>query len=347
MNQPPKPEKRMTPGTPALLLVLLLAHGTSVAGVEPAPSPGAPPTADLGDFVASLEGGWIGNDNDTPFGKMPFAVLFEWAENGSLHSRSSLNSETYIDLRFEETGDGVWMLHEEASMEGLGLQSYSLVPAPGPSEAGAYRWTWEQDPEFLSIEVALAGETMSLDVLLRGQPHVAFRLDRQPPETWIEMKRQMLAQAERSPAEGTSIFEVVSNPPVPPDAEDGAEKPAALDAPIERARREVTAKPDDAQAHLALARVLSDAINESPANAPRYAYEMLSALQTAVALDNRLAEAYHYLVGYYLNAPPIAGGSVEKAEETAKALSEFDPEGGKQLLSQIANHQARRSGSGR
>lgn len=51
--------------------------------------------------------------------------------------------------------------------------------------------------------------------------------------------------------------------------------------------------------------------------------------------------AYHYLVGYYLNAPTIGGGSIDKAEETARTSAEFDPERSERLIGQIA---ARREG---
>ncbi len=68
---------------------------------------------------------------------------------------------------------------------------------------------------------------------------------------------------------------------------------------------------------------------------------MLQSLTKAVELDPHLAEAYHWLVGYYLNAPPIAGGSVAKASEIAQRLAEFDPTGAQELFAQIA---ARESG---
>ena len=66
------------------------------------------------------------------------------------------------------------------------------------------------------------------------------------------------------------------------------------------------------------------------------AFELLRTLNRVVELDPRRAEAYHYLVGYYLNAPPIAGGSVQKAEEYARTLASFDPEGGEELLKTVA-----------
>ena len=308
-------------------LAVLLFASTPVAA---AARPGGV-RDELGELIGSLVGGWASEHNETPFGNMPFSAVFEWQDDGSLHSRSPLNSETYIDLRFARDEKGRWMLHEEAAMEGQGIQRYSLAPAAGLTDRGLHRWVWEQNPEFLSIDVGVIEETMHLDVILRGRPHVSFRLDRQPEESWPEMKRELVAQGELSPEEGVSIFEAVSQPPIlPADAEAGDDDPIAL------ARRAVAQRPDDAEAQLELARRLGAAINDDPANGPRYAFEMLRALTTAVDLDPQLVEAYHYLVGYYLSAPPIAGGSIERAEETAQALAELDPDGATSLLAMIA-----------
>lgn len=310
----------------AWLLVTVLT-GVPLLAAAGAPMPGA---GAIDQLVQALEGGWVGNDNDTPFGKMGFATLFEWQEDGSLRSVSSLNSETYIDLRFARDDEGRWILHEEAAMEGLGVQNYSLVPTGNTTDDGLHRWIWEQDPDYLSIDVGVEEATMLMNVTLRGKPHIAFRLDKQPRESWAQMKRDMQAQAELSPEDGVSILEVVSSPP----ATLGAATTSA--DPIDAARQAVAAAPASAVARVALAMELRTAISANPANGPRYAFEMLDSLKKAIELDPRLTAAYHGLVGYYLNAPPIAGGSIEKAEETARLLAELDPQAGNELLEQIA-----------
>jgi tetratricopeptide (TPR) repeat protein len=48
-------------------------------------------------------------------------------------------------------------------------------------------------------------------------------------------------------------------------------------------------------------------------------------LQTAVELDPANVEARMFLAGFYLNAPPIAGGSVKKAKEQAGIIVTYDP----------------------
>jgi hypothetical protein len=294
----------------------------------PAPPAWSRPADDLDAFVASLEGGWAGQDNVTPMGTMPFAVLFERQEDGGLHSHSALNRETFIDLRFAKDERGRWILHERAGLEGSGVQAYSLAPAG--LAGGLRRWAYEPDPEFLTIDVGVEGDTMSMNVRLRGRDHVQFKLARLPEAAVPELKRQMTLAAGRSPQE-VSIAQAVGRSP----------RTEAAD-PVAAARRAVTENPADGRARLKLARALGAEIRrDSAANGPRYAFEMLEALQKAVELDPRLVEAYHWLAGYYLEAPPIAGGSLDKAEEVARRLAELDPESARALRSRI---EARRSG---
>lgn len=55
-----------------------------------------------------------------------------------------------------------------------------------------------------------------------------------------------------------------------------------------------------------------------------YATNMLNAWKKAVELDGSNLKARRGLVGFYLNAPPIAGGSTEKAEEQVKEIIKID-----------------------
>lgn len=302
-------------------LAILLMLGSH----RPAPAATA---GSLDEWIAALEGGWTGEENLTPMGKMPFAVLFEWQEDGSLRSHSALNRETYIDLHFERDGEGSWILHEKAAMEGSGAQSYSLVPTDGPGEL--VRWIYAQDPDYLTIDMSVDRQALFMDVRVRGEEHAQFKLGRLPTEEWPELKRELTAMAEQAPGEGTSILDAVSDEEIPP--------------PIREARRLLASQPQDAQSHLGLAQAIGEAIQaDGAANGPRFAFEMLQALQTAVRLDPGLVEAYEWLAGYYLSAPPIAGGSIDKAEEVARRLAEVDPEAGRALLARVA---AQRDGGG-
>ena len=319
--------------TNALQLTLVLALGCLLA-LTPTTA-GAAIQTDLDAFVASLEGGWAGEDNMTPFGAMPFAVLFERDQDGSLSSRSSLNSQTYIDLRFSKDESGRWILTEEAKMEDMGAQSYSLVPVE--SDGPTYRWTYEERPGFLTIDMGLEDETMMMAVTLRGRDHVRFALDRLPEDEVATLRQEMLTAARTPPGEGNSIRDVVENFPQPSGNQASS---ADADDPISQARRALAESPDDANVHLALAKALGAAINSDPANGPIYAGEMYRSLKKSIELDPKLAEAYHWLVGYFMNAPEITGGSLVMAEETARKLAEFDAEGAAPLLAEIASRKA-------
>ena len=92
-----------------LLIVIcigLLAVAATAAG-EPATD----------EWIASLAGGWTGDDNETPMGTMGFAMLFEEQEDGSYRSFSAMNRETWIDLRFFEEEEDRWLLTQLAGPE--------------------------------------------------------------------------------------------------------------------------------------------------------------------------------------------------------------------------------------
>ena len=126
--------------------------------------------------------------------------------------------------------------------------------------------------------------------------------------------------------------------------EDAPTGPAGSESdpdPIALAREHVAADPGNGAVYLDLARVLGSAIQQdTAANGPRYSFEMLGALEKAIELEPELEEAYHWLVGYYTNAPAIAGGSIDKAVKTARQLESFNPTRGKALLAQIEAGQA-------
>ncbi|MFI5180736.1 MAG: tetratricopeptide repeat protein [Thermoanaerobaculia bacterium] len=60
-----------------------------------------------------------------------------------------------------------------------------------------------------------------------------------------------------------------------------------------------------------------------------------SAFEKAVALDPKNVNARSDLISYYLQAPGIVGGSLEKAKEQAAAILQVDPERGRIALERI------------
>ena len=156
------------------LLIIAFAIGLLVAWA-PGLLRSAESREDLDGFIASLAGGWSGENNTTPMGQMPFAALFQWEEDGSLHAHSALNRETYIDMRFKKDAEGRWILTEEAAMEGLGSHGYSLTPAEAPRSGGnVWRWVYPEDPEFLpGLEQLFGGD----EHVPHGKPLATFGED--------------------------------------------------------------------------------------------------------------------------------------------------------------------------
>ena len=154
------------------------------------------------------------------------------------------------------------------------------------------------------IDIARSAEKLHLAVQLRGESHVQFDLARLPEEALPELRESMAAAAIRSP-ERDSIHDHSNDRNVP--------------AAILEARATVAGSPDSGSAHLQLAQALGAEIQRDPMSAGAlYAGEMLNSLKKALELDPQLVEAYHWLAGYYMNAPPIAGGSLDKAAATAQ-----------------------------
>ena len=276
-------------------------------------------------WMEGMAGGWAGEDNMTPMGRMPFAMLFEAEEDGSLHAFTPFNSETWIDLRFYKDEQGRWLLDESAGMEGLGVQRHTLVPVDGPGEVR--RWIYEENPEFLSVDVAKVDGKMMMQVMLRGREHAQFNLARLPESAIAELRESIEIASRRTPEEVP--FSTVTGNPNPEPA-------------VRAARAAIAAHPEQAQPRVDLAAALIEVMQEDPSKAPVYAGEVLRELQTAVELDDQHAGAWTYLAGYYLNAPPIAGGSLERAAEAAEKAVALDSSAAQGMLDEI---ERRRAGS--
>lgn len=287
--------------------------------VIPCPARAEDTPTGMDAWIASLEGGWIGEDNMTPMGRMPFALLFEKQDDGSYVTHSALNHDTWIRLRFFQEDDGRWLLEESGSLEGLGARGSVLVPMEG--DDNIHRWISPDDPRYLRVEMAVDDETLYMKVVIRGNEHAQLNLTRLPEDRLPAMRREFTEAAKRSPEEA-SVHAYANVDDVAPA--------------IREARQRIAADPEDAGARLDLAAALGEAIQANSATmGPRYAGEMLQSLLQAVELNPALPEAYQWLAGYYLNAPSIAGGSLEKAEEAARKLTELDPPAGQALMALV------------
>src|SRR5262245_49032965 len=70
--------------------------------------------------------------------------------------------------------------------------------------------------------------------------------------------------------------------------------------------------------------------------APGYARRCREALERAVTLDGKHVEAMSALVAYYLAAPSVLGGGVEKAERLAPRIAALDAAEGQYVQARIA-----------
>ncbi len=95
---------------------------------------------------------------------------------------------------------------------------------------------------------------------------------------------------------------------------------------VDLLKRAVQLSPKDSQLHSALGHALARRIGEvNFVHKGLIAGDMLTAYETAVALDPNNLGAWIGLVHYYAEAPAIAGGSLEKAETYAREVERRDP----------------------
>jgi tetratricopeptide (TPR) repeat protein len=275
--------------------------------------------------IARFEGTWLGHDNPSPFGPMSFAMDFRWEEDGSLHSHSAMSRKTWVDLRFRKL-DGGWVMEESASLANMGVQEYTLHPVRAAGDT--LEWAYRENPWFLSVRTALDVDELYMLVLLRDEVHVEFRLPRVTGDMAATVRAELEESRQRSGEEDIAQLKAAGA--------SGGGGPADDPAEVRNARVRVKAARDDASAHLQLARALAEIIESAPpGKVPGYAFEMLGAFQKAAELEPTSVEAHFGLAQYYLNAPPIAGGSLEEASQEAAVLVELESALGDIVLAQI------------
>ena len=281
-------------------------------------------------WMSGIEGGWVGDNNSTPLGRMGFAMLFERESDGSYHSHSAMSQDTWIDLRFFKGEGGVWLLEQRAALEGMGEQGSVLVPVAGTGDRR--RWVDPERPDFLAVDLGLSEDELLMDVTLRGHSHAQFKLQRVRESAELENLRSGFAAARKRTKQDVSIFQFASSSDVP--------------AAIQKARQAVAERPEDAGAHIDLSQALIDVITADPSQGAMYAGELLSTLKQAKQLDPQRPEAYEGLIGYYVSAPPIAGGSIAKAKELLAELVALDPARGAAMRQMVEARQAGAANAG-
>ena len=108
---------------------------------------------------------------------------------------------------------------------------------------------------------------------------------------------------------------------------------------IDAAREAVELAPGAAQAHYWLGNAYGTRIGQvGMMSKAMMAPKLRDAFETAVKLDPGLHDARTSLVEYYLQAPAIAGGSVDKARAQADELARRDPPRGHYARARLAMH---------
>ena len=108
---------------------------------------------------------------------------------------------------------------------------------------------------------------------------------------------------------------------------------------VDAAGEAVDLAPDNAQAHFWLGNAYGSRIGQVGTMSQAFiAPKLRDAFERAIALDPDLHEARSSLVEYYLQAPAVVGGSVDKARAQAAELARRDPPRGHYARGRLATH---------
>lgn len=111
---------------------------------------------------------------------------------------------------------------------------------------------------------------------------------------------------------------------------------------IKEFRAAVKLSPNNSMAHLWLARALGRKTEKS--NPLRQAFmvgDVRSEFEKAVQLDPRNVDARSDLLEFYLEAPGVFGGGMDKARQQAEAIARLDPADGHNAWARIAEKEKR------
>ena len=111
------------------------------------------------------------------------------------------------------------------------------------------------------------------------------------------------------------------------------------DKAIERLEAAVELNEDDSMAHTWLASAYLAKLRSLPfMEQAKYTHKILDQLKTAIELDGDNLEARTILANYYVEAPAIGGGDLNKAREQIAIIKEKDPGLGAKLEAQLLPH---------
>ena len=115
-----------------------------------------------------------------------------------------------------------------------------------------------------------------------------------------------------------------------------------LDAAVESLEKSVSLEEGNAEYHLWLGRAYGQkAIRASVLKQPALARRVKKEFERASQLDPDSLEARFGLIEYYLRAPGVLGGSLEKAREQAREIARRDALQGHRAAGRLAEHEKR------
>jgi predicted Zn-dependent protease len=111
------------------------------------------------------------------------------------------------------------------------------------------------------------------------------------------------------------------------------------DAAIEACQQAARLDPHNSDNHMWLGRAFGEKADKASfMSAFSLGKRVLSEFETAVQLDPRNGEALSDLGQFYIEAPAIIGGGMDKAESVAQQLEHFSPERAANLRAEMARH---------
>jgi tetratricopeptide (TPR) repeat protein len=104
---------------------------------------------------------------------------------------------------------------------------------------------------------------------------------------------------------------------------------------VEAFEKAAEAKPKDSNIFVWLGRAWGRRAEANKAFALVWARRAKNAFEKAVGLDPKNVDALDDLFEFYLDAPGIVGGGVEKAEAVARQIAQIDRDKGQRLLARV------------
>jgi len=109
------------------------------------------------------------------------------------------------------------------------------------------------------------------------------------------------------------------------------------DDSIEAFERATSLRPNDSATHMWLGRAYGEkASNSNFLRAMKLAGKVREQFERAVQLDSSSVQARSDLAEYYVEAPGVVGGGIDKARTQAEAITKLSPSSGHYLLARIA-----------